>query len=931
MKKTLLSIIGILLASAMAFSQTVVSGSVKDTSGKPLENVGVSDGIQIVYTNASGEYTLSTQGKYGYVFIITPSGYVAESRDGLTPAFFKHLGGKTDFVLEPQDQDKYSMIVFTDVHLTNDPGKGDLYHFRNHTSPFLKSLSEELAAAGPVYSLQLGDLSHEVYWYLMDYNLKDAYNTLKSSGMKAPMYSVPGNHDNDGAVSTGDNTDFDAGHLYRKVLGPEYYSFNVGGDHYVMMDNIIYLNTPGEGKKSPGIKGKRNFYTGFTPDEMTFLKADLEAVPDDARVFLCTHAPLITGPQGTFWRNKEQMDTVASMFKRFRHFEAYSGHVHRQRWLRSERYGLDNIAICALSGNMWTTAPNKDLGEAGEDMGVIVGSYNRDTVTYAYRTRRYGENYLRVYDMNAVGEYYRTDPAVKAYFKKKSHAINYADSLYTNYVYINCWGMRPGYTLEVYENGSPLEVEQTTDEDPLYFVNHFIPRLAGPFFADGPKSHTCVHLYRAKASTADGVIAVWLKDDKGSVVQSRMMRRPIGFSPAMTSDGSAIKPDFPALGEECQVRLVQRLSSALVWEFSASGFQDLRADTERDWRIALYSDSDCRNLIQSWDLVRQQNNPNKSVFRGFDTDKNPPRFCFSGLEPSTRYWCKVTDLSNQAESAPVRGTTSDFKVFTIGKKGSARPGDMLLAENFSEITTGGWWLSGKYAVGNCPISAERTDKYQFRLGKKYSYDAQAPGYPIVDGRAAYYGQYQYALKPEMLSGTRLEKWGVIVIDNNGKRVDENQVYAHPGYLVCGTIAGKDGAGNRNAILLTPELSSLQKGKTATVKVTFRSQKYAASDADLKVFAGKVEGIHYWGNENSMAALDGEVTYDSENPQYISTPDITMGNANGYRTFTISGVTNSSRIFVGIRPDQTQGKKGGKFTHRRYCITDVSVELVSYDD
>ena len=372
--KQFITILGILLSSAMAFSQTIVSGSVKDTSGKPLENVGVSDGIQIVYTNAKGEYKLSTEGKYGYVFVITPSGYVAESRDGLTPAFFKHLGGNTDFVLEPQSQDKYSMIVFTDVHLTNDPGKGDQYHFRNHTGPFLKSLSEELAADGPVYFLQLGDLSHEVYWYLMDYDLEDAYNTLKSSGMKAPMYSVPGNHDNDGAVTTGENTDFDAGHLYRKVLGPEYYSFNVGGDHYVMMDNIIYLNTPGEGKKSPGIKGKRNFYTGFTPDEMTFLKADLKAVPDDARVFLCTHAPLITGPQGTFWRDKEQMDSVASMFKRFRHFEAYSGHVHRQRWLTSERYGLDNIAICALSGNMWTTAPNKDLGEAGEDMGGIVGS-----------------------------------------------------------------------------------------------------------------------------------------------------------------------------------------------------------------------------------------------------------------------------------------------------------------------------------------------------------------------------------------------------------------------------------------------------------------------------------------------------------------------------------------------------------------------------
>ena len=183
----------------------------------------------------------------------------------------------------------------------------------------------------------------------------------------------------------------------------------------------------------------------------------------------------------------------------------------------------------------------------------------------------------------------------------------------------------------------------------------------------------------------------------------------------------------------------------------------------------------------------------------------------------------------------------------------------------------------------------------------------------------------------MLAGTRLEKWGVMVINNNGKRVDENQVYAHPGYLVCGTTAGKDGAGNRNAILLTPELACLQKGKTATVSVTFRCQKYAASDADLKVFAGKVENIRYWGSENSMAALDGEVTYDSENPQYISTADITMGSANGYRTFTVSGVTSASRIFVGVRPDQTQGKKDGKFTHRRYCVTDISVELVSYDE
>ena len=921
----------LLLAGVAVWAQSPVQGIVKDRNGKPLAGVGVSDGVQIVYTDTNGAYRLETDGKYGYVFVITPSGYVAQSRDGLTPGFYKYLGTeKPDFVLEPQSQDRYRMMVFSDVHLTNDPGKGDQYHFRNYTGPWIKSLSEELSALGPVYALQLGDLSHEVYWYLMDYNLEDAYNTLKSSGLAVPMYSIPGNHDNDGAVVDGDNTDFSAGHLYRKVLGPEYYSFNVGGDHYLMMDNIVYINTPGEGKKSPGIKGKRNFYTGFTEDQMAFLRADLAAVPDSARVFLCTHAPLITGPQGTFWRDKAQMDTLASLFKRFRRFEAYSGHVHRQRWLRSEKYGLDNIAVSALSGNMWTTGPNKDLGESGEDMGVIVGSYSRDTVIYSYRTRRYGENLLRVYDMNAVGDYYRTDPAVLAYFKKKNHAINYADSSYTNYVYVNCWGLRPGYTLEVYENGAPLEVETTTDEDPLYFVNHFIPRLAGPFFADGPKSHGCVHMWRAKTATPDGVIAVWLKDEKGSVVQSRMMRRPIAFSPYMTSDGSKPSADVSPLGEPCQLRLSQRLSSALVWEFSATCFQDIPEDCAHDWRIALYEDPACKNLVQQWDLVRQEKNPNKAVFRGYDTEKNPPRFCFSGLQPGTRYYCKVKDLSTGGESEVIRGTTAGFEVKTIGKKNSAQPGDIVLAENFGEITSGGWWLSNKYAVGNCATSAARTDAGQFDLGKRYKYDASAPGYPVVDNRAAYFGQYQFALKPEMLEGTRLSKWGCITIDNGGRRVDECQVYAHPGYLVCGTMAGKDGAGNRNAILLTPELSSLQKGKKATVRVTFRSQKYAASDADLKVYAGRVEGIKLWGSTNSMAALDGDVIYDADAPQYITTTDITTGNSNGARTFEISGVTSSSRIFMGIRPDQTQGKKGGKYTHRRYCITDITIELVRYD-
>lgn len=940
-KRTILAIcLGLVSLSALG----QVSGRVADTDGKPLKDVGVSDGVRIVKTDDEGFYQIDTDKKYGYVFVITPSGYEPVTRDGLTPAFFKHMtkpeGIREDvnFSLKAIDQSQYKLMIMTDLHLTNDPGKGDQFAFRYFMGPFIKNVSDRLLEEGPAYCLQLGDLSHEVYWYLMDYDLSDAYNTLKQSGMRIPTYSVPGNHENDGAVVAGDNTDFEAGHLYRKVLGPEYYSFNVGGDHVLMMDNIIYINTPGKGKKVVGINGKRNFYTGFTKDQMEFLKADLKDLPDSTRIILGTHAPLITGPQGTFWRDKAQMDTLVALFSRFREFHAFAGHVHRMRHLHSDKYGIDNTAITALSGNMWTTGPNKDLGEAGEDTGVVVCDVFRDTLVQRYISRRYGENPFRIYDMNAVRDYYRDTPAVRSYFKKyaQNGATDYADSSrYTNKIRVNCWAVRPGYKLEIYENGEALKVTPTEEEDPLYFISHFIPRLAGPFFADNKNLHKNAHMWEAQASTPDGIIAVCLKDDKDCIVAQRMLRRPIYFGPDMSSDGTLPKRDVSLDTTPCQVRLVQRSSSALVYEFSATHFTDITADCSRDWRVALYSDSSCKNLVQSWDLVRQQNNPNEAVFRGFDADRHLPRICFSGLAPGTRYWCKAYDITDTEKNAPeseaVRGTTESFEVVTLGKKGTAAPGDVLLAENFGEITSGGWWLGGKYAVGNCATSKFRTDAYQFDLGKKFRYDSRTEGYPIVDNRAAYYGSYQFALSPEMLHGTRLADWGCIVIDNKGNRVDENRIYAHPGYLVCGAVEGKAGAGNRNAILLTPPLRSLEKGRKATVRVTYRCQKYAQSDADLKVYAGTVDGISLWGTKNPSAALDGVCTYDSEKPQYISTTDIAMGSSNGYRTFEVSGVTSSSRIFIGIRPDQTQGKKAEMFTHRRYCITNVTIELVSYED
>jgi hypothetical protein len=45
---------------------------------------------------------------------------------------------------------------------------------------------------------------------------------------------------------------------YNQAFGPNYYSFNIGKAHYVVLDNIVYKNTP-NAKKTNNISGKRDY------------------------------------------------------------------------------------------------------------------------------------------------------------------------------------------------------------------------------------------------------------------------------------------------------------------------------------------------------------------------------------------------------------------------------------------------------------------------------------------------------------------------------------------------------------------------------------------------------------------------------------------------------------------------------------------------
>lgn len=107
-------------------------------------------------------YRIESDKSAGFVFAVTPSNWVAAEADGVQPLFWAALDEvdardeQHDFHFASVDQSRYTVMFFTDLHLTNSSEKRDLDHYR---SIALASISDEAAQAsarGPGLLAQFG-------------------------------------------------------------------------------------------------------------------------------------------------------------------------------------------------------------------------------------------------------------------------------------------------------------------------------------------------------------------------------------------------------------------------------------------------------------------------------------------------------------------------------------------------------------------------------------------------------------------------------------------------------------------------------------------------------------------------------------------------------------------------------------------------------
>ncbi|MDR0714896.1 MAG: calcineurin-like phosphoesterase C-terminal domain-containing protein [Bacteroidales bacterium] len=497
-------------------------------NNEPVAGVVVSDGHEVTVTDRNGVYYLPSRKKTGFVFISTPGNYETPVRDSI-PQFFRRLEApvttveRKDFVLKRVNNDQHVVLAIADWHLAN--RTADLAQFETCLAD-INSLIDGYRATGvKVYGLTLGDMSWDAYWYSNHFALPEYLEQMKR--VHTSFFNTMGNHDNN-RYST---DDLIAEQPYREIIGPTWYSFNLGKIHYVVLDNIQYLNTGG----AQGTIGNGNYNDMITSDQIEWLKKDLARVQDKtAPLIVAMHIQLHNQPDvsdiATIHMDNGQ--ELIDCFTGFSDVHVLTGHLHRNYRVSASATLMEHNTA-ALCATWWWTGNTGHAGnhicKDGSTGGYAVWEMDGKNAEWYYKSIGYPRSYqFRTYDLNTIritaAQY---APSANASYAAEvpTYAGNYAGDNTANEVLINVWGYDRNWSVEVKEGTKTLPVTRVSAKDPLHIISYECQRLnrnTNPT-ADFV-SNNATHFFKVTASNASSTLDVKVTDRFGNVYTETMTR-----------------------------------------------------------------------------------------------------------------------------------------------------------------------------------------------------------------------------------------------------------------------------------------------------------------------------------------------------------------------------------------------------------------------
>ncbi|WP_423820389.1 calcineurin-like phosphoesterase family protein [Salinimicrobium sp. TIG7-5_MAKvit] len=388
----------------------------KDRRENGIPQVAVTNGQEVVLTDASGKYKLPV-GQDNIISVIKPSGYsVGRNEDNLPQFFYIHkpkgspetkfagvaptgkLPKSIDFALIPSEQkEEFTALIFGDPQP----------YTREEVEYFARGIVSEVEGIKNVpFGLSLGDLVGD------DLDLFNPYiQAVKSIGI--PWYNLLGNHD----LNFDAETDELADETFEAHFGPANYAFNYGKVHFIVLDDVLYPD-PRDGK---------SYWGGFRDDQLQFVENDLRYVPKDHLVVLAFHIPL-SEPDGDNFRDEDR-DRLFELLQDYPNTLSLSAHTHIQKqdffgkeegWLQEKPHHHYNVGTTSgdwYSGKLDENGIPVSTMRDGTPKGYAFINFKGNEYDIDYKAARKPKNFqIQVFAPKVVAKGGRTRAGIFANF-----------------------------------------------------------------------------------------------------------------------------------------------------------------------------------------------------------------------------------------------------------------------------------------------------------------------------------------------------------------------------------------------------------------------------------------------------------------------------------------------------------------------------------
>lgn len=343
------------VATGFVFEDANGNGS-RDPGERGLPGVAVSNGVDVARTDRSGRWILPAWDD-AIFFVVKPSGWTTPIEADGRPRFHRihkpngspqlrfqgvqptgPLPPSVDFPLRRAREPRtFEVLLFGDTQPRN--LREVDYLARDVVAPLVPQASR--FAFGAV----LGDIVFD--------DLNVTLPLVRTVGAIAvPWRYVLGNHD----MNFDAPDDLLSDETFEATFGPPYYSFDVGGAHFVVLDDVEWIGAENAKRESPD--RTRGYYrAALGPRQVRWLENDLKLVPKDRLVVVMMHIPL---------NEVREREEVLRLLSPFRNTVSFSAHTHtmehrffgrEQGWLGEGRHW--HIVHGTSCGSWWGGLPDE--------------------------------------------------------------------------------------------------------------------------------------------------------------------------------------------------------------------------------------------------------------------------------------------------------------------------------------------------------------------------------------------------------------------------------------------------------------------------------------------------------------------------------------------------------------------------------------------